>query len=85
MTPPRSGPTIMAPVVSAVHSPIARERTGSAIVEVMSARELGTRNAPATPWTARAAISSSIEGAAATATDAMPNPMRPMRSTSRRP
>ena len=54
-------------------------------VEVIKASELGTRKAPAAPCTARAAISTSGFGAAAIATEAMPKPMRPMRSTSLRP
>lgn len=49
MRPPTSGPMIIAPVVAAVQMPIARERSGSTIVDVMRASELGTRNAPAAP------------------------------------
>ncbi len=51
----------------------------------MRARELGTRNAPAAPCAARATIRNSGSGARATATDATPNPMSPMRITSTRP
>ena len=83
--PPTSGPTIIADVVIAVQMPIARLCAGPVKFEVMSASELGTRNAPAAPCTARATMRNSALGAAAIAIEAMPKPMSPMRSTSTRP
>ncbi len=74
-----------APVVSDVQMPMARERRGSSIVPVMSARELGTRKAPAAPCTARDTMRNVVSGESATATEATPNPMRPILSTRIRP
>lgn len=85
MRPPRSGPTIIAAVVEAVQMPMARERRGSTIVEVMRASELGTRKAPAAPCAARAMTRKTASGASATAMDATPKAMRPMRRTRMRP
>jgi hypothetical protein len=80
-----TGPMIMAVVVIAVQIPIARPCAAPRNVAVMSARELGTRNAPAAPWSARATMRNSAVGANAMATLVTPNPMTPMRITSARP
>ena len=83
--PPITGPAIIAVVVPAVQMPIARLCAAPRKFDVMSASELGTRKAAAAPCTARATIRNSDVGDAATAIDAMPNPMRPIRSTRTRP
>ena len=80
-----TGPTTIAPVVNDVHVPIAFACAAPENVEVMSARELGTRNAPAAPCTSRAMTRISGSGARAIATEATPNPTSPIRSTSARP
>ena len=75
----------IAVVVIAVHMPIARPWAAPRKVEVISASELGTRNAAAAPWKPRAMMRNSGSGAAATAIEAMPKPIRPMRMTRMRP
>ncbi len=79
------GPTIIAPVVSAVHVPMALARATPEKWALMSASELGTRKAPAAPWSMRAMTRVSGSGATVMITEAMPNPMRPMRMTRSRP
>ena len=84
-TPPMRGPAIIATVVAPVQMPIARAWAGPRKVDVISARELGTSNAPATPWSARATMRNSAVGAAAIAIEVTPNPTSPIRSTRVRP
>ena len=52
---------------------------------MMIASELGVSNAAAAPCSARAAISASIVGARAHATENMPNPTTPTVKTRRSP
>ena len=63
---------------------------GSAIVfvdqtVVMIASELGTSSAPNAPCSARAPMSTSIEGAMAQASEAPPKPATPIAKIRRRP
>lgn len=71
--------------VQAVQSPMARDWAAPRCVLMMSASELGTSRAPATPWAARAAMSTSAVGARPQASEVTPKAMSPMRSTAMRP
>jgi len=51
----------------------------------MIEREPGTRNAPAAPWRTRAAMRTSIDGAAPQSADVAPNATSPRVKTRRRP
>ena len=84
-TPPPSGPITVATPVHAVQVPIAAARSPSPNVSMISASELGTSSAPATPCTPRAAISTPLVGAAAHTSEHAPNPIRPAWNTRRRP
>ena len=57
ITPPASGPMIIAIPLQAVHEPIALPRTFAGNAATMIASELGVSSAPAAPCSARAAIS----------------------------
>ena len=57
ITPPASGPMIIAIPLQAVHEPIALPRTFGGNAATMIASELGVSSAPAAPCSARAAIS----------------------------
>ena len=83
--PPTSGPTITATPPQAVHDPIAAPRSFGANAATMIASELGVSSAPAAPCRARAAISTSIVGARAHATDRTPNAPTPSANTRRSP
>ncbi len=83
--PPPSGPITNAMPVHAVHDPIAAPRSSPGNVAVISARLDGTSSAPATPWSARIAISTSSFGAIAHSADVMPKPISPATNTRRRP
>ena len=83
--PPPSGPITVAIPVHAVHVPIAIARSCSANVSMISASVLGTSSAPATPWIARAAISTPLVGAAAHSSEQTPNAPVPIANTRRRP
>lgn len=72
-------------LVAAVQMPIARAWAAPRNVDVINASELGTRNAPAAPCTARKPTTSSTVGARAMAVEATANPTRPTRSTRARP
>ena len=77
ITPPTSGPTSAAIPPQAVQLPIAAARWPVGNAATMIASALGVRSAPAAPWNARAAISTSIVGASAHATEKTPNPTTP--------
>ena len=83
--PARSGPTIVAIPPHAVHDPIAAPRWFGGKAATMIASALGVSSAPAAPWSARAAISTSIVGARAQATDMTPNAATPIEKTRRSP
>ena len=76
-SPPASGPITLAIAPNAVHVPIAAPRSSSSKVATITASELGVSSAPATPWSARAAISTPIEGASAHSSEAAPKPATP--------
>ena len=83
--PPPSGPITVATPVHAVQVPIAAARSPSPNVSRISASELGTSRAPATPCTPRAAIRTSLLGASAHTSEHTPKPIRPAWNTRRRP
>src|SRR5204862_1210527 len=75
--PPRRGPITVAIPLQAVHVPIAAPRSAPEKVAVSTAREAGVSSAPATPWTARKAMSEVESGAAAQSAEATPNAATP--------
>ena len=85
ITPPASGPTIDAMPPQAVQEPIAAPRSSGAKAVTMTASELGVSSAPAAPCRARAAISTSIVGASAQATERTPNAATPRAKMRRSP
>ena len=84
-TPPMRGPARKAADVHAVQMPIAFACVAPRWVLMMSASELGTSSAPATPCAARATMSSSAVGARPHAIEVTPKPMSPMRRMATRP
>ena len=62
--PPATGPIAPVIALAADQVPIAAPRASAEYAALMSARLPGTSSAAPTPWTARAAISSSMPGAA---------------------
>jgi hypothetical protein len=85
ISPATSGPSAPAMVPHAVHVPIAGPRSRSGKVATITASELGVSKAPATPWSARNAISSPIEGATAHSREHTPKPATPRLNTRRSP
>jgi hypothetical protein len=85
ISPATSGPIAPAIVPHAVHVPIAGPRSRCGKVATMTASELGVSKAPATPWSARNAIRSPIEGASAHSTEQTPKPATPTANTRRSP
>ena len=69
----------------AVHVPIARPRSSGGNVAMMMAKALGASSAPAMPCSARAAMSTVIEGASAHSSDVTPKPAAPSENTRRSP
>jgi hypothetical protein len=84
-SPPASGPSTPAIPPHAVHVPIAPPRSSAGNVLTITASELGTSSAPATPWTIRAATSTPIVGAAAQIAEATPKPPTPIAKILRSP
>ncbi len=84
-TPPPSGPSAVAIAPNAVHVPIAAPRSDSANVATITASELGTSSAPATPCSARQAISTPMLGASAHSSEAAPKQPTPNANTRRSP
>jgi hypothetical protein len=82
--PPAGGPAMVATLVNAVQSPIARPAC-SAYTPRMSASEFVVRNAPATPCNVRATMRSSPFGAAPARADATAKPAAPAMNVQRRP
>ena len=80
-----NGPSAPAIVPHAVHVPIAGPRSCWGKVATINASELGVSSAPAIPWSARKATSSSIEGAIAHKSDATPKPPTPSAKMRRSP
>ena len=83
--PPASGPTIAAMAPQAVHVPIAAPRCLGANAPTITARELGTSSAPASPCRARPASRTPIVGAAAQTSENTPNAATPIVNTRRSP
>ncbi len=84
-SPPASGPSTPAIAPQAVQLPIALPRSDSENVLTITASELGTSSAPATPCSARAITSATIVGASAHASEATPKPPTPIANTRRSP
>ena len=85
-TPPSNGPTAPPAEKLEIHTPTASVRCrGSANMLRISDRVDGASVAPATPSTARAAISCSALREDAASTEAMPNAAAPASSSRRRP
>ncbi len=82
--PPASGPITVATPVHAVHEPMAAPRSAGGNVWMISASVLGTSSAPAMPWRARAAISTSTVGATAHRAEVTPKLATPAAKTVRR-
>ena len=83
--PPTSGPTSTPMPPNAVHEPIAAPRSSLGKTATMMASAAGVSIAPATPWRARAAISTSTVGASAQSTEAAPNQVTPVTKMRRSP
>ena len=83
--PPISGPSTVPIPPHAVHVPIALPRSSGGNVAMMTASAAGVSSAPKTPWSARAATSSSIVGASAQNSDVTPNPATPSMNMRRSP
>jgi hypothetical protein len=83
--PPTSGPSTVPIPPQAVHAPMALPRSAGGNAETITASAAGVSAAPATPWSARPAISTSIEGATAQITEVAPNATTPDRKTRRSP
>ena len=85
-SPPTVGPTAVATLAMAVHRPMARALlVGSGKAADTSARDVTLTAAAATPWTPRATLSTSIDGASPEATDASVNTTSPSTYSRRRP
>ena len=85
ISPPASGPMIVAIPPHAVHEPMAAPRSSSGNVATMTASALGASSAPARPWSARAATSVPIVGATAQSSEVTPNPPTPSAKIRRSP
>jgi len=83
-TPPPSGPSTVEMPAHAVQVPIAGPRSAAGNTAMMIASVLGTSSAPATPWSARAAINTSTDGAIAQTSEVTPKPATPAAKTVRR-
>ncbi|PBC71282.1 hypothetical protein BX265_5879 [Streptomyces sp. TLI_235] len=83
--PPRNGPTAAATPPSPDQAPTAAPRSSAWNTACSMASEPGVSSAPPTPCSARAAISTSMFGAAAQNAEATANQATPIRNTRRRP
>ena len=83
--PPTNGPTTTLTPLSPDHRPTARARSSGTKHAEMIARLPGTSSAPPIPCSARAAISTSVFGAAPQMTEAAVKEARPNTNTRRRP
>ena len=78
-TPPTIGPAAILRPKTAAHTPIALARSfGSVITLTTIAKATGLSIDPPTPWTIRAAINISTDGASAQAIDATPKTTSPI-------
>jgi hypothetical protein len=85
-SPPTSGPTALPPMKQHIQAPIAIARCRSSVkMLLIRARVDGATVAPATPSRARAAISTSTDGANAAINEAAPKITAPISSNRRRP
>ncbi len=83
--PPRNGPRAAATPPRPDHAPMARDRSAGTNDAWSRARLPGVSSAPPTPWRARAAMRTSIDGARPQRADATANHTTPTTNTSRRP
>ena len=83
--PPITGPSTLPIPAQAVHAPTALPRSSGGKVVTITASAAGVSTAPATPWSARAATSSSIVGASAQNMEVTPKPATPRANTRRSP
>lgn len=83
--PPPAGPITVAIPLHAVQVPIALPRSAPSKVAARIASDPGTSSAPASPCSARPAISTSTLGARAQTTEVTPKPTRPAMNMRRRP
>jgi hypothetical protein len=83
--PPTSGPAPVVMPEKPDQTPIAFPRSSGSIDEEMIARLPGVSSAPPMPCSARAATSTSMDGAAAQSKDATANHVTPTMNTRRRP
>ena len=83
--PPASGPSTKEMPVHAVQVPMAFPWAGPSKLAMMSASELGTSSAPATPCNPRATIKICTLGAAAHSADVAAKPTSPPANTRLRP
>ena len=83
--PPTSGPAATARPAIPDQAPSATPRRSAGKAAERSVSVSGVTIAPPIPWTARAAISASIEGASAAAADAAVNRLSPTMNMRRRP
>ena len=83
--PPSSGPAAPATAARPDQAPMARPRSEGSKPDEMIDRLAGTSSAPATPWSARAAMRKPTPGANPHSTEAATKPARPATNTRRRP
>ena len=83
--PPMSGPSTLPIPAHAVQAPTALPRSSGGKVRTITASAAGVSSAPATPWRARAATSTSIVGARAHSIEVTPNALMPNANTRRSP
>jgi hypothetical protein len=83
--PPISGPSTVPMPPHAVQAPTARPRSSGGKADTITARAAGVSSAPATPWNARPATSTSIVGASAHSTEVTPKAATPRANTRRSP
>ena len=83
--PPTNGPRIVVAAEAPAHTPNARPRSSPSKLAVMIASEPGTTSAPAAPWSTRATIRNSIDGATPHSSEVAAKPIRPSENILRRP
>ena len=83
--PPITGPSRLPIPPQAVHAPTALPRSSGGKVVTITASAAGVSTAPETPWSARAATSTSIVGASAQSSEVAPKPATPSANTRRSP
>ena len=83
--PPTTGPSTVPIPPHAVQAPTALPRSSGGKVETITASAAGVSSAPATPWSARAATSTSMVGASAQISEVTPKADTPSAKTRRSP